>query len=68
MIRCDAVGRDAHDAAARVGRPQRAVALRQNAFRALQIVADVAEENSVDSEVEYGVSQASPIISTGVSL
>ena len=52
-----AVGGNAHDATARVGGPQGAVALGQDAFRALQVLADVANLRAVHGETVQGVGQ-----------
>ena len=53
-----AVRQDLDNAAARVGGPQRAVALGQNAFGPLQIVANVAECGFVDFEIENRIASA----------
>src|SRR5690606_40359075 len=50
-----AVGPDVHDAAARIRRPQRAVALRKDAFGPLQPFADIADGRAVDDEAVDGV-------------
>jgi hypothetical protein len=46
-----AVGGEPDDAAASVGAPQCAVPFRKNAFRALQVVADVSDRCLIDAEV-----------------
>jgi len=51
-----AVGAEADDAAAGVGRPEGAVALSQNAFGALQAFADVVQFGCVDAEIENRIS------------
>ena len=50
-----AVGGDARHAAARVGRPQRAIGLGQDAFGPLQAVADGLDAVAVDAETLQGV-------------
>ncbi|MCY1366940.1 hypothetical protein D9M69_538510 [compost metagenome] len=50
-----AVGRDAHDTAARIGRPQRSVALGQDALGALQVLAHIADGRAVHRETVQGI-------------
>src|SRR5207302_592746 len=45
------VWRKLDDAAPRVGAPERSVAFREDAFRPLQIVADISDRSLVDAEV-----------------
>src|SRR5262249_37835126 len=46
--RLAAVGADMHRAAARIRRPERTVALGQDAFRPRQVMADVADRARID--------------------
>ena len=50
-----AVGSDTHHPAARVGRPERAVPLRQDTFRPLQIAADLLDADVLDTEPDEGI-------------
>ena len=53
-----AVRGDPHHSAARVGRPQRSIALSKDAFRPLQIVADVLKLLPIDSEIKNRIGSA----------
>ena len=50
-----AIGSDAGDAAARIGGPERAVALGQDALGTLQVLADIADLRAVHREAVKGI-------------